>query len=120
MPTPGSKSKRGDTDEKGTGEVIGEIWQLVKDYAKQETVDPLKRLKRVLGLGVPAALLGGFGVFFLALGLLRALQTQTGPHLTGHLSWVPYLVTLVISAIGVAIAIRLISRPNRAEAKKRA
>jgi hypothetical protein len=119
VPTPGSKAKRGDAEEKGTGEVIGEIWQLVKDYAKQETVDPLLRLKRVVLFGVPGALLGGFGVFFLVLGLLRALQTQTGPHLTGHLSWVPYVVTLIATVVAAALAIWAIGRPNRV-AKKQA
>ena len=38
--------------DKGTGEVIGDLWQLVRDYAKQETIDPLKSIGRFLGFGL--------------------------------------------------------------------
>jgi len=99
-------------EEKGTAEVVADLWQLVKDYAKQETIDPLKSIGRFLGFGVPGALLLGLGVLFAALAILRGLQTETGPHLTGSWNWVPYAVALVVSSIVVALAVRAISKPN--------
>jgi ABC-type multidrug transport system permease subunit len=39
----------------------------------------------------------------LAVGLLRALQTQTGEHLHGNWSWVPYVVVLVVCAAVIGL-----------------
>ncbi|QXC62049.1 hypothetical protein KSP35_04345 [Aquihabitans sp. G128] len=101
------------SEEKGTAEVIADLWQLVKDYAKQETVDPLKSIGRFLAYGVPGALLLGLGVLFAALAILRGLQTETGPHLTGSWNWVPYAVALVVSAVVIALAVKAISKPSK-------
>ena len=59
-------------------EVVGELWQLVKDYGKQETIDPLKTLGRFVGYGAPGSILLGFGVSAVRSELLRALQIPTG------------------------------------------
>lgn len=99
--------------DKGTAEVIGELWALLKDYAKQETVDPLKRLLRFVGFGAPGSILLGLGVVLLSLGALRGMQTQTGRHLTGSLNWVPYLVTFVVAAIIVALALKAIGNTSK-------
>lgn len=105
-------------EDKGTGEVIADLWQLVRDYAKQETVDPLKSIGRFLGFGMAGALLLGLGVVFAALAILRGLQTETGNHLTGSLTWVPYLVAFVVSAIIVGLAVRAITKPNKVSEKR--
>ena len=102
-------------EEKGTAEVVADLWQLVKDYAKQETVDPLKSIGRFLGFGVGGAVLAGLGVLFGALAILRALQTETGESLTGSLTWVPYLVAFLVTAIIVAVSVRAITKPNRTD-----
>lgn len=102
-------------EEKGPTEVVADLWQLVKDYAKQETVDPLKSLGRFLGFGVGGAVLAGLGVLFGALAILRCLQTETGERLTGSLTWVPYLVAFVATALIVAIALRAVTKPNRTD-----
>ena len=73
MPEPQSKS---------IPEITSELWALTKDYAKQETIDPLKGVGRYLTFGVPGALLIGFGMVLLMLSGLRALQTQTGSTFT--------------------------------------
>lgn len=101
--------------EKGTAEVAGELWDLLKTYARQETVDPIKGVGRFLTFGVPGSILLAMGGLFLSLGLLRALQTQTGQHLTGHLNWVPYLVTLVVAGLLAALATRAIGRTGKRE-----
>lgn len=88
---------------------LGELFELTKSYARQETVDPIKGLGKFIGYGVGAAVMGAMAVGLLVLGLLRLLQTETGAHLTGSLTWVPYLVTLVVAAIVAAIAARAIS-----------
>ncbi len=113
-------------DEKGTGEVLRELWELVKDYGKQETIDPLKSLGRFVGFGAPGSILLALGVLLLSLGALRGLQIPTGPigrHLTGSLTWVPYAVTLVVAVLLILVAVKAISRTAKgkdADVKERA
>ena len=109
-PTGAKKGKDG-----GVGDVINDLWILIRDYAKQETVDPLKALGRFVGYGIGGAALLALGLAFGALALLRMLQTETGDHLTGKLTWVPYGVTFVLTAAVVGLAIRTITKPNRTE-----
>ncbi len=80
-------------------QTLRELRDLVVSYAKQETVDPIKGLGRYIGYGVGGAALIGTGVVFVAIGLLRALQTETGEHFTDTISptsdnysWVPYAI----------------------------
>jgi uncharacterized membrane protein YbhN (UPF0104 family) len=74
---------------------------LVKDYLVQETLGPLKALKHVLVFGTIGSAFLGLGVLFSLIGLLRLLQSQQA--LQGHLSWLPYLLVMVI-AMAVAAA----------------
>lgn len=76
-----------------------EMFDLVKAYAKQETLDPLKGAGRWLGLGLAGSVLLIIGSLELILALLRALQTETGSALTGNLSWLPYLITVVAAGL---------------------
>lgn len=71
----------------------GDVVELVVAYAKQETLGPLKGVGRFLLFGVLGSTFLAVGVAVLLLGLLRALQTETGSTFTGKLSWVPYLAT---------------------------
>ena len=87
--------------EKSPQDQLRELKELLIAYFKQETVDPIKGLVRYVGFGLLAALLMGTGIFFLAMGLLRALQTETGTTFTGNWSWVPYVIT-VLGLAGVA------------------
>jgi hypothetical protein len=84
-------------------ETIRELRELVLAYAKQETVDPIKGMGRYAGWGIAGAFLMGLGVLFAQMGLLRVLQEETYPHLTGNWSWVPYLIVVVVSAALVAL-----------------
>ncbi len=93
---------------------VTELWRLVVAYAKQETLDPIKALGRFVAYGVAGAVCLSLGVLLLALGGLRAIQTETSPHLAGNLSWIPYLA--VVAACG-AVLVLAISRIGRAPAR---
>jgi hypothetical protein len=95
----------------------GELWQLVVGYAKQETLDPIKNLGRWVGFGLGGALLGSLGAVLLLLGTLRLLQTETGEAFDGNLTFVPYLVVLVVSGAVAAGAMKARSRGQRRDAR---
>ena len=78
----------------------GDFFHLVVDYAKQETLGPLKSLGRFLLFGLVGSIAITAGAVLLLLALLRALQTETGSSFTGHLSWLPYLI---VAAVAIAV-----------------
>ena len=88
---------------KSVTETLQELLDLLKAYAQQETLDPLKALGAYLAWGALGAVMLATGVFFVALSALRALQTETGSTFQGNWSWVPYLIV----ALGVAAVIGL-------------
>ena len=96
---------------------IAELWELVVAYAKQETVDPVRNLGRFVAFGVAGSLVLGLGVGLLILAVLRFFQTETGSTFTGNLSWVPYLIMLVVSLVlaGAAMAGWSMTRPGSKE-----
>jgi hypothetical protein len=85
--------------------------RLTIDYVKQETVDPLKSLKRALTFGLGGALFMGTGLVLMLLGALRGIQTLSGANdaptsenkgpLSGVNTWIPY-------AVGIAICLGLL------------
>jgi len=79
-----------------------DIAQLVVDYVRQETVDPLRSLGQFLSWGILGSLLIALGTVLLLVGVLRLLQTETG--LTGNLSWIPYLIVAMLAIIVMALA----------------
>ncbi len=97
-------------NDKSPSQSVGDVFRLAKDYALQETVDPIKGLGKFIGIGVGAAAMGGIAIVLVLLGVLRLLQNETGQHLTGHLTWVPYLVTMVVAFILIAVAVKAIAR----------
>ena len=101
--------------QKTIAETVQDLWVLLKAYAAQETVDPLKQLGRYLAWGVGGSALMALGLFFLAMSLLRVLQTQTGSTFTGGWSWVPYLITAVALTVIIALAVRRIVRYRERE-----
>ncbi len=107
---PGGASK---DEEKGTAEVVADLWQLVRNYAKQETIDPLKSLGRFLGWGAAGAVFVAIGLVLGALAIIRALQDQTGHHLSGSWTWVPFLAALLVAVVAAALSVRAITKPNR-------
>lgn len=97
-------------DERPSGEAslpttVTELWAMLKAYAKQETIGPLKGIARSIALGVAGSVILSIGLVLIALAALRALQTETGSTFTGSWSWAPYLLTLVVLAIVIAAAL---------------
>ena len=78
------------------GASIGEVVEFVKSYARQETLGPLRGAGRWLALGTAAAVVLGLGLMLMMLGLLRLLQTEWERSATGRLSWLSYLIVLVV------------------------
>jgi hypothetical protein len=109
----------GRQQDKGAGEIVADLWQLCRDYAKQETIDPLKVLGRFVGYGIAGSLLLSLGILFGTLSVLRILQNETGSALTGSLDFIPYLAALVFATVTVVLAVSAIKRPMRAEEKAR-
>ena len=112
-----TRASKRDQD-KGISEHASELWELIRDYAKQETIDPLKHLGAFVAWGLGAAILGATGIILVSIGLLRLLQEETSPHLTGSLTWVPYVIVLVVCATLTGLAFKAISKkpkPNRGE-----
>jgi hypothetical protein len=99
-----------DPEPKSLNQTATELWALSKDYARQETVDPLKDVGRYLGFGLAGALLGALGVIMLMLAGLRALQTETGSTFTGSWSWAPYAIVVVVALLLVLLVISRISK----------
>lgn len=99
---------RSASKDKGVPQVLSELWTLSVDYAKQEIRDPLKGLGKYLAYGSAGMLLIGMGCVLLAIGALRALQTETGSTFTGNWSWAPYAIVLlgsiVVLALGFAVS----------------
>jgi len=81
---------------------VGEVIDYVKAYAKQETLGPLRGAGSWLGYGLAAAFTLGLGLVLLLVGLLRLLQTEWARSATGSLSWVAYLITLIV-AVGLLV-----------------
>ena len=57
---------------------MSDLLQLIIAYAKQETLDPVMRQLKKLGWGVAGGACMALGTAFLALGFVRALQTEFG------------------------------------------
>lgn len=95
-----------------------ELKELVVGYAKQETIEPLVNLKRYLGWGLAGSMSIGLGCFLLMLALLRGLQAIDGiERTTGWLSLIPYVATLAVGVVIIALSAAAISRDSKKGAR---
>lgn len=94
--------------DQGVPQLVKELWDLVAAYARQETLEPFKGLARFVAFGLGGALALGIGLVSLLVGILRLLQTQTGSLFSGHLTPVPYVITLAAGIVVMALAARAI------------
>ena len=84
-------------------QLVTELRDLVVRYVREQTLIPLQKLGRYVGFGVLGSLMLGFGVLFLAMSGLRALQDETGDTFSGDWSWVPYLIMFIALLLGAAL-----------------
>jgi hypothetical protein len=85
---------------------------LVRDYAKQETIGPLKGAGKWIGYGIAGSLLLGTGLALVLLGLLRLIQTEWDRAASGALSWIAYLVVLIVCVLLIVVAVSRIKQPS--------
>jgi hypothetical protein len=84
-------------------QLVTELRDLLVRYFREQTLVPLQKLGRYIGFGVLGSLLLGFGVVFLGMAGLRALQDETGDTFSGDWSWVPYLIMFVALLFGAGL-----------------
>jgi phosphoglycerol transferase MdoB-like AlkP superfamily enzyme len=89
---------------------VGEVIDYVKAYAKQETLGPLKGAGSWLGYGFAAAAALGLGLVLILIGLLRLLQTEWERSATGNLSWLAYLIVLVVASVLLVLTLTRIKK----------
>ena len=78
-------------------QVFQELWDLLKSYAQQETVGPLKNLGNQFKWGMAGSLFVALGIFLLTMSALRGTQTQVPVFADGPgWTFVPYLVAAVV------------------------
>jgi uncharacterized BrkB/YihY/UPF0761 family membrane protein len=99
-------------------QLVNELRDLVVRYFREQTLVPLQQLGRYVGFGILGSLLLGFGVVFLGMAGLRALQEETGDTFSGDWSWVPYLIVFVALLFGAAL-VWLARTARRAEKEYR-
>lgn len=103
-------------EDKSTMQTARELWELVVAYFKQETIEPLKGLVRFLLWGTIGSFCLGIGSVLMLLALLRAIQTETGDALDGNLSFLPYVIVLIVAgAIAGAAASRIGAEKRKTE-----
>jgi len=83
---------------------IGDLIQTVKDYARQETLGPLRGAGRWLAFGAIGAVLLGFATLLLVLGVLRLLQNEMAPTFRGRwMSLVPYAIAVATAFVVIVV-----------------
>lgn len=90
-----------------------EIQGMLVNYAKQETVEPLKRLGRYLGLGLAGSLFMFLGVLFVGLGALRFAQSIDQFEGTSWMSTIPYVIAAVVLIAAMGLIYLSLSRAKK-------
>jgi hypothetical protein len=102
-----------------TSQSIADTVQMVKEYALQETVDPLKTAGRWIGLGLAGAILIGVATGFLALGVIRMMQTEWPGTFGGRWTHLlPYLAGVLLCVLVVGLAVRRINKDPLTKEKR--
>jgi hypothetical protein len=109
-----AKNKSGDSvdkaDRSGLSGDVKDVVDMLKAYARQETLGPFKDVGRFVGFGIAGSVFLAVGVLLLGLAGLRALQTQFGTWFTGNWSWSPYLIMLIPCALVIFMSTRAIMK----------
>ncbi len=91
---------------------IDAVIDALTSYVKGQLLRPLSGAGRWLLFGIVGGVLVGAGVVFMLLGLLRLLQTEVSgiSAADSRLSWLPYLIVLVIGVVVLIFTLQRISR----------
>ncbi|MHB1487127.1 MAG: hypothetical protein ACYCS7_04325 [Acidimicrobiales bacterium] len=96
--------------DQGIPRQLGELKDLVVEYAKQQTIVPARSLARYVAFGMAGAVALAIGLGLAFLAGLRALQTETGRTFAARNSWLPYLIclagVLVVAALAAAVVMK--------------
>jgi hypothetical protein len=107
-------------DSKSDSGQIGQVIDLVKEYARQETLGPIKGAGRWLAAGAAGAVLLGTGCALLVLGVLRLMQNEFGKSFRGGWTYLlPYLFALVASVAVMGLAAWRISKKKTLQKERR-
>lgn len=101
------------------GQQIADTVQMVKDYARQETLDPIRIAGKWIAFGLVGAVLIGSGTLFLALGILRMMQTEWPDTFDGRwMKMLPYAAALLFSVIVIVLAALRINKDPLSKEKR--
>jgi|LauGreDrversion4_2_1035121.scaffolds.fasta_scaffold359646_3 hypothetical protein len=90
---------------------LGEMYDLLRDYVKQETLDPIRGAGRWMAWAALGAVALILGVTFLMVGLLRLVQSELFTASDGK-TWIPYLIVVVVSVALVLSSKARIRKPS--------
>jgi hypothetical protein len=96
-------------------DLVTDLVDSVKAYARQETLGPLKGAARWVAVGTAAATSLGLAMVFLAMGVLRLSQDLGGTALDGSWSFLHYFFTLFIVSLLVWLSFSRISQRSLAK-----
>ncbi len=114
VPEPDAKKKSTDDGQ------IGQMVQLVKDYATQEALGPVKGAGRWLAFGAAGAFAIAIGSLFLVLGLLRMLQTEFPGTFGGNwTSMWPYAIAFGFALLVIGLAVSRIGKGTLQRTKEK-
>lgn len=95
-----------------TTDHVSDVVDSVKQYAKQETVEPLRGALRWLAFGIAGALAIGLGLTLVVVGVLRLSQDLLAKQLDGAWSFVHYVIAAVFSVILVVLALSRVQKKS--------
>lgn len=99
-----------------SGSSLAELVELVRAYAKQETVGELRGTGRWLAWGAVGGISMLLGLLFTLIGVLRLLQSTVFDGSTAF-SWIPYFIVLGLALVLIVFSQSRIRKPflNRGE-----
>lgn len=93
-----------------SGSSFTELIDLVRAYAKQETIGELRGTGRWLAWGAVGGISILLGLLFVLIGVLRLLQSTLFEGSSG-MSWAPYFIVLALTVVLVIFSQSRIRKP---------
>ncbi len=95
-----------------TSDHVSDVVDSVKQYARQETIEPLRGALRWLAFGITGALAIGLGLVLVVMGVLRLSQDLLSSQLSGAWSFVHYAIAAVFSLVVVILALSRVQKKS--------